>query len=103
MYSEPTTSSRWAPIPNSKFKHLENAGVCTFTSSLLICIYTHPLSHTLTLPSFPYPQVPTEVPAPNRAHLATPCGLLFNELVKSPANILASLHKMLELVSGLSL
>jgi len=43
-------------------------------------------------------QVPSMVPAPTRAHLATPCGLLFNELCKSPTNIVASVEKMLELI-----
>ncbi|CAM9743366.1 unnamed protein product, partial [Sphacelaria rigidula] len=28
--------------------------------------------------------LPTHVPAETRDHLATPCGLLFNELLKSP-------------------
>lgn len=28
--------------------------------------------------------MPTHVPAQTRDHLATPCGLLFNELLKSP-------------------
>lgn len=42
--------------------------------------------------------VPSSIPGPNRSHLATPCGLLFNELVKSPYNIVASIEKMLELV-----
>lgn len=28
--------------------------------------------------------MPTRVPAETRDHLATPCGLLFNELLKSP-------------------
>lgn len=43
-------------------------------------------------------QVPTEIPPSTRSHLATPCGLLFNELVQSPANVVDSLMKMLELV-----
>lgn len=40
---------------------------------------------------------PTTVPAPNRDHLATPCGLLFNELEKSPHNIVRCMDKMLEI------
>ena len=28
--------------------------------------------------------MPTHVPADTRDHLTTPCGLLFNELLKSP-------------------
>ena len=39
-----------------------------------------------------------------RAHLATPCGLLFNELVHAPqlivANILAMVDAVLELDEG---
>lgn len=38
------------------------------------------------------------VPPPKRSHLATPCGLLFNELVRSPYNIMASLERMLDLM-----
>lgn len=38
------------------------------------------------------------VPPPKRSHLATPCGLLFNELVRSPYNIMASLEAMLDLM-----
>jgi len=40
---------------------------------------------------------PPEVPAPDREHLATPCGLLLNELVKSPEVLLNSLEAMLEM------
>jgi hypothetical protein len=36
---------------------------------------------------------PTTVPAPTRDHLATPCGLLFNELLRSPTVLLDSLDK----------
>lgn len=43
-------------------------------------------------------EVPAVVPPPKRSHLATPCGLLFNELVRSPYNIMASLEKMLDLM-----
>lgn len=32
----------------------------------------------------PTKTMPTHVPANTRDHLATPCGLLFNELLKSP-------------------
>ena len=38
---------------------------------------------------------PETVPAPDRAHLATPCGLLFNELQCSPQGIVASLLNLL--------
>jgi hypothetical protein len=37
---------------------------------------------------------PTHIPAPTRDHLATPCGLLFNELLKSPKVLLDSLDKV---------
>lgn len=42
--------------------------------------------------------VPTQIPPPNRSHLATSCGLLFNELVYSPKNVITSIEKMLELI-----
>lgn len=42
--------------------------------------------------------VPTQIPPPNRSHLATSCGLLFNELVYSPRNVITSVEKMLELI-----
>ncbi|CAN0527719.1 unnamed protein product, partial [Scytosiphon promiscuus] len=32
----------------------------------------------------PTKRMPTHVPAETRDHLTTPCGLLFNELLKSP-------------------
>ena len=38
---------------------------------------------------------PDTVPAPDRAHLATPCGLLFNELQCSPQAVVASLLNLL--------
>ncbi|CAM9225977.1 unnamed protein product, partial [Phaeothamnion confervicola] len=41
-------------------------------------------------------QRPMAIPAPTREHLATPCGLLLNELLKSPGVLLASLEKMLD-------
>ena len=40
---------------------------------------------------------PTKVPAAKRDHLSTPCGLLFNELEKSPHNIVRCIDKMLEI------
>ncbi|CAN0273248.1 unnamed protein product, partial [Ectocarpus sp. 12 AP-2014] len=40
--------------------------------------------------------IPTHVPAETRDHLTTPCGLLFNELLKSPKILLSSLDRMLE-------
>ncbi len=40
---------------------------------------------------------PTVVPAPNRAHLATPCGLLFNEIMFSSIGILQPLQALLDL------
>eukprot|EP01012_Entosiphon_sulcatum_P062087 TRINITY_DN8821_c0_g1_i1.p1 TRINITY_DN8821_c0_g1~~TRINITY_DN8821_c0_g1_i1.p1 ORF type:complete len:4205 (-),score=604.71 TRINITY_DN8821_c0_g1_i1:28-12642(-) len=43
-------------------------------------------------------QCPDFIPAPNRDHLATPVGLLFNELQKSPKGILASLDSLLTIV-----
>jgi hypothetical protein len=39
--------------------------------------------------------VPQTVPAPDRAHLSTPCGLLLNELVHAPGPLLDALHVML--------
>ena len=47
---------------------------------------------------------PQRIPAPNRAHLATPAGILFNELTRSPTaiceSILALTGLALELDSG---
>ncbi|CAM9175989.1 unnamed protein product, partial [Choristocarpus tenellus] len=40
--------------------------------------------------------MPTSIPATGREHLTTPCGLLFNELLKSPKVLLASVNKMLD-------
>lgn len=39
---------------------------------------------------------PTEVPAPNRDHLCTAAGLLFNELVMSPKIVFQSVYEMLD-------
>ena len=41
--------------------------------------------------------VPEMIPAPDRSHLATNCGLLFNELLKSPQGIMDSLLCVLKL------
>jgi hypothetical protein len=41
---------------------------------------------------------PAEIPARNRDHLATPAGLLFNELLYAPEVITSHLTKMLEIV-----
>lgn len=41
---------------------------------------------------------PTQIPAPNRNHLSTPAGLLFNEIMMSPKVILGSIQSMLERV-----
>eukprot|EP00929_Paragymnodinium_shiwhaense_P090478 TRINITY_DN50674_c0_g1_i1.p1 TRINITY_DN50674_c0_g1~~TRINITY_DN50674_c0_g1_i1.p1 ORF type:complete len:4578 (+),score=1022.66 TRINITY_DN50674_c0_g1_i1:184-13917(+) len=38
--------------------------------------------------------LPETVPAPSRAHLATPAGLLFNELLKSPKCMLGNIYMM---------
>ena len=38
---------------------------------------------------------PEQVPAPNRTHLSTPLGLLFNELQKSPDGVLVAVDKLL--------
>ena len=38
---------------------------------------------------------PTQLPAEDRSYLATPCGLLFQELAKSPAMLCSSLRMML--------
>ena len=47
---------------------------------------------------------PQRIPAPNRAHLATPAGILFNELTRSPTavseSVLALTGLALELDSG---
>jgi hypothetical protein len=40
--------------------------------------------------------VPTVVPAPERSIFATPCGLLFNELQKSPHGMMRALSDLLE-------
>jgi hypothetical protein len=45
-----------------------------------------------------YVPVPSQIPAPNRDHLCTPVGLLFNEIVMSPNVILAAILQMLERV-----
>jgi hypothetical protein len=45
--------------------------------------------------------VPDEIPAPDRAHLATPCGLLMNELMVSPEGICKSFFDMLDLALDL--
>ena len=42
--------------------------------------------------------LPTQIPAPERDHLCTPVGLLFNELVMSPNAVMASVSHMLERV-----
>ena len=41
-------------------------------------------------------ELPTHIPARSRAHLATPCGLLFNELLKSPDATLSAIEVMLD-------
>jgi hypothetical protein len=40
--------------------------------------------------------VPDTIPGPDREHLSTPCGLLFNELQNSPETIISCLHTMME-------
>eukprot|EP00960_Hanusia_phi_P029240 747854-Hanusia_phi.AAC.2 len=40
--------------------------------------------------------IPDVVPAPDRSHLSTHCGLLFNELIKAPHGILTALQNMLK-------
>ena len=42
-------------------------------------------------------RVPESIPAPDRQHLATACGLLFNELLTSPRGVLTSLRRLLAL------
>jgi hypothetical protein len=42
--------------------------------------------------------LPSQIPAPERDHLCTPVGLLFNEIVMSPNAILTSVLQMLEKV-----
>jgi hypothetical protein len=42
--------------------------------------------------------LPSQIPAPERDHLCTPVGLLFNELVMSPNAIMATILHMLERV-----
>lgn len=44
------------------------------------------------------PVIPKEVPSKDRSYLATPLGLLFNELQKSPQGIVKSLSQLLERV-----
>lgn len=41
--------------------------------------------------------LPESVPAPEREHLATPSGILFNELVRSPAGLTVPLLRLIEL------
>lgn len=45
-----------------------------------------------------YLETPTQVPAPERDHLCTPVGLLFNEIITTPHVILSSIQLMLERV-----
>ncbi len=40
--------------------------------------------------------LPTEIPVLDRSHLSTPCGLLFNELLKSPHSLISNLGNMLD-------
>jgi hypothetical protein len=42
--------------------------------------------------------LPAQIPAPDRDHLCTPVGLLFNEIIMSPNVILAAVLQMLERV-----
>ena len=42
------------------------------------------------------PPVPAVVPARTRDHLNTPMGLLFNELLKSPATLLQSVERLID-------
>lgn len=43
----------------------------------------------------PHP-LPTTVPAQSRAHLATPLGLLFNELLRSPDTLLRAIERLVD-------
>jgi len=42
-------------------------------------------------------ELPKQVPAPTRTHLATPAGILFNELTHSPASVTEPVLRMVEL------
>lgn len=42
--------------------------------------------------------LPSVVPAPDRSHLATPVGLLFNELQHSPQGVITPVFSLLDLV-----
>lgn len=44
---------------------------------------------------------PTCIPAPNRDHLSTPVGLLFNEILMAPNIILAAIQSMLDKVTDM--
>lgn len=44
---------------------------------------------------------PKSVPADNRDHLATPCGLLFNELVHSPVGMIKPIQALLDIALDL--
>ena len=46
-------------------------------------------------------QVPVSIPAPDRTHLATNCGLLFNELIKSPQGVMEAVLTLLRLALDL--
>ena len=46
-------------------------------------------------------EAPKVIPPPTRSHLHTPCGLLFNELQKSPRVTVEAVEKMLDLVLDL--
>ena len=42
------------------------------------------------------PPLPATVPAKSRTHLATPLGLLFNELLRSPDTLLKSVERLVD-------
>ena len=49
----------------------------------------------------PHKEMPTMIPPPDRKHLTTPAGLLFNELQKSPTTVVSCVSNMLALALDL--
>jgi len=49
----------------------------------------------------PHKRLPRQIPGPDRAHLATPAGMLFNELVMSPHAVTEPVLKLVVLAMEL--
>ena len=48
-------------------------------------------------------EAPTLIPDLSRATLSTPCGLLFNELVQSPKELMGHVRRILDLATDMAL